>query len=168
MPVSFPGLSVVTVRTSWDAEATPNRRLDLDLAVLLLNREGKVPADDAFVFFNNLASADRHVRLEVTAGAPDEQLVIDLAALPAAVESLVVAVSIYGGSGSFGELVRPVLTVDDAVAGRIAEFDVAALGDMRAAVYCELSRAAGRWRLAARGLPFADLFQLVSAYGVDA
>lgn len=52
-----PGLSQVRVGLSWDP-STSGGSPDADASVFLLNANGKLPADEYFVFFNNPTSPD--------------------------------------------------------------------------------------------------------------
>ncbi|CAM5462617.1 hypothetical protein SFUMM280S_01990 [Streptomyces fumanus] len=95
-----PGLTAVIVGLGWEVRTTTGTDFDLDASALLLNSSGKVASDAHFVFFNNLKSPDGSVEhtgdnLTGEGEGDDEQIKVDLAAVPADVEKIVFPVSIY-------------------------------------------------------------------------
>ena len=95
-----PGLTAVVVGLGWDARSTTGTDFDLDASAILCNAAGKVVSDAHFVFFNNLKSPDGSVEhtgdnLTGEGEGDDEQIKVDLAAVPAEVDKIVFPVSIY-------------------------------------------------------------------------
>ena len=110
-----PGLAAVLVGLGWDARTTSGADFDLDASALIVDASGKILGDSYFVFFNNLHSPDgsvEHMGDNLTGeGEGDDGARFDqganLAAVPAEVDKLVVAVSIYDAEARAGAVVRP-------------------------------------------------------------
>ncbi len=95
-----PGLTAVIVGLGWDPRTTSGADFDLDASALMCNTGGKILSDGHFVFFNNLTSPDgsvEHSGDNLTGGGDgdDEQIKINLAAIPAECDKVVFPVSIY-------------------------------------------------------------------------
>ena len=107
-----PGLTAVLVGLGWDARTTSGADFDLDASALILGTSGKILSDAHFVFFNNLTSPDGSVEhtgdnLTGEGEGDDEVIKVDLAAVPAEADRIVVTVSIYDAetrSQSFGQV----------------------------------------------------------------
>ncbi|WP_035850869.1 TerD family protein [Kitasatospora azatica] len=156
-----PGVRAVRVGLGWTAGAA----YDLDASALLCDRSGHVVSDQHFVFFNNLRSPDGSVRHLAGAladgGAGDrEQIEVDLAAVPAAVEKIVFAVAIYEAAQrgqSFGQVRGAYIRVSDQAGGtEVARYELA--GDSAnetAMVFGELYRNGEDWKFRAVGQGYA-------------
>ena len=95
-----PGLSAVNIGLGWDARTTSGTDFDLDASALMVNSTGKILSDQYFIFFNNLTSPDGSVEhtgdnLTGEGEGDDEMIKVNLAAVPAEVDKIVFAVSIY-------------------------------------------------------------------------
>lgn len=53
-----PTLTNMTVGLGWNPRATDGQAFDLDAIAFLVKEDGKVRADNDFIFFNNLKSVD--------------------------------------------------------------------------------------------------------------
>ncbi len=100
-----PGLTAVVVGLGWDPRTTTGADFDLDASAIMLDMSGRVLSDSHFVFFNNLKSPDgsvEHLGDNLTGGGEgdDEQIKVNLAAVPAEAGKVVVFGEIYR---SFGE-----------------------------------------------------------------
>ncbi|MGQ0616594.1 MAG: TerD family protein [Acidimicrobiia bacterium] len=94
-----PGLAGVVLGVRWDAGTDPALGRNLVAAAMLCGADGKVLSEQHFVFFNQLASPDASVaQLEEWAGEDDEQIEVDLHAVPPAVDRVVVVIYINEGS----------------------------------------------------------------------
>ena len=51
------GLSKVAVGLGWEPAVT-GKEADLDASVFMIGKNGKLPEDEFFVFYNNLTSPD--------------------------------------------------------------------------------------------------------------
>ncbi|MBB2925594.1 TerD family protein [Cellulomonas cellasea] len=139
----------VSVRLEKAALAAP------DLVALALNDQGRVGADDDFVFYN----APRHPSGGVT--LTEQGLALDLRLPPAAVERVVVAAD-GGGVGQL-EGLTVLVTGDDTYT-----FTPPGLADLPTAVLVEVYRRNGGWRVRAVGQGWAaGLAGLAREYGVN-
>lgn len=80
-------------------EVLPGNSLDLDASVFLIGANKKLPADEFFVFYNNLKSPDGSVEHtgDNRSGAgegDDEMILVNLPKVDASVEEIVITVSI--------------------------------------------------------------------------
>jgi tellurium resistance protein TerD len=94
-----PKLSGVVLGMGWDTGADQVLADNLVAAAMLCGPDHKVLSDRHFVYFNQLVSADASVaRTEELLGEDREQIEVDLGAVPAEVERIVVAVYLNEGS----------------------------------------------------------------------
>ena len=128
-----PGLTAVTVGLGWDIRSTTGTDFDLDASAILVDGAGKVTGDKDFVFFNNLTSADGSVKhlgdnLTGEGEGDDEQVNVDLAAVPATVDKIVFPVSIYDAesrSQSFGQVRNAFIRIVNQAGGaELARYDL--------------------------------------------
>ncbi len=93
-------LKQIHIGLGWDARTSPGLAFDLDASLFMLGRDGRVLADEYFIFYGQLNSpcgAVRHTG-DNRSGAgdgDDEVIEVNLERLPAKAERLVVTVSIY-------------------------------------------------------------------------
>lgn len=93
-------LNKVRVGLAWDPSDVPGVQFDLDASIFGLGANGLVSAPEWFVFFNNLSSPGSEIvhqgdELTGDTAGDDEQIVVDLAALPESIQSLPVYVCIF-------------------------------------------------------------------------
>ena len=92
----------VVVTLTW----VPVAGVDADLSAFLVGADGKVRSDADFVFYNQPEGADgavRHLGKQQDGGRTVDRAQVDVAALPADVERVVIGASLDGG-GTFGSL----------------------------------------------------------------
>jgi stress response protein SCP2 len=137
---------------------------DVDGSALLLRADGRVASDEDFVFYNQPRHPSGTVRHAGKAGTTDT-VEVDLAALPAEVERVLLAASADGGP--FGRVPDLRLVLSDAATGAVlAEFAIAADAET-ALVGGELYRRAGRWKFRAVGQGYASgLAGLATDFGI--
>ncbi|MFG3052141.1 TerD family protein [Kitasatospora sp. NPDC048239] len=173
-----PGLTAVIVGLGWDVRTTTGADYDLDASALLCTALGKVVSDQHFVFFNNLHSPDgsvEHSGDNLTGGGDgdDEQIRVDLAAVPADVAKVVFPVSIYDADArlqSFGQVRNAFIRVVDQANGReIARYDLTEDASTETAmVFGELYRNGAEWKFRAIGQGYASgLRGIATDYGVN-
>lgn len=139
----------LSVRLQEAALAAP------DLVALAVNDQGRVGADDDFVFYN----APRHPSGGVT--LTEHALTLNLGLLPAAVERVVIAADGAGVGRLEGLTI--LVTGDDS-----HTFAPPGLGDLPTAVLVEVYRRNGGWRVRAVGQGWAaGLAGLACEYGVN-
>ncbi len=85
-------LKRLNVAMGWD---TTDSRCDIDLSAYLLNRSGRVPGDDWFVFYGQTISPDGSVSLNVNGSAQDREIAaIDLTRLKPDIRKIVFVLTI--------------------------------------------------------------------------
>jgi tellurium resistance protein TerD len=174
-----PGLTAVVIGLGWQARVSSGADFDLDASALLLGPNGKVLSDAHFVFFNNLTSPDgsvEHSGDDLTGGsgtADDEQIKVNLLTVPAEVETIVIAVSIYDADNrrqSFGQVrtafIRVVNQTDDR---EITRYDLTEDASTETAmIFGELYRRGPEWKFRAVGQGYSDgLRGIVRNFGVN-
>lgn len=94
----IPGLRALVLGVTWNAGS--ERALDDNLvfATILCGADGRARSDQDFVFFNQISSADESVQqLEQALGPDNEQIEVDLAAVPAEIDRLVLVLYVNDG-----------------------------------------------------------------------
>src|ERR1700751_454993 len=87
----IPGLTGLVLGMSWNAGAEHVLDENLVFAAILCGTDGRARNDQDFVFFNQISSPDQSVQqLEKALGGDNEQIEVDLAAVPAEVDRIVV------------------------------------------------------------------------------
>lgn len=160
-------LSVVTLTTSWDADRTRDKTLDLDISALSLTAARVVPTDADFVFFNNATSPSGAVTHAEGSSAGVETIRIDLSAVPSHITEIAVLATVYDDVGAFGRLVAARIQVADAGFGELAEFDLTTgSGHHSVLHYGSVYRDGDRWLFRAEGTPYPDLASAIGKFGV--
>ena len=141
---------------------------DADASALLLVG-GKVRSDGDFVFYNQPAhtsGAVRHEGKQHAGGRVVDTLVVDLARVEPAVETVVLAASSDGGS--FGQVPGLYIEVKDAAQGTvIARFDSTGASVETAFVLGEFYRRQGAWKFRAVGQGYdSGLEGLATDFGI--
>lgn len=148
----------------------PRRGTDIDVSALLLGADGRVRSDEDLVFYNAPAGGDGSVRLLGRRGDDDggeERVAVDLESLPRAIERVVIAASLDGGTASFGEVRDLGLLLLDATGTPIMRFDVTDAGLETAIVLGELYLRGEEWRFRAVGQGWASgLAGLATDFGI--
>ncbi|MCD0485706.1 TerD family protein [Streptacidiphilus sp. ASG 303] len=173
-----PGLTAVTVGLGWDVRTTTGTDFDLDASAIVLNGSGKVVSDGHFVFFNNRQTPDGTVvhtgdnRTGEGAG-DDEQINVNLSALPPEVERITFPVSIYDAVNrgqSFGQVRNAYIRVLNAAGGaEIARYDLSEdAATETAMIFGELYRNGAEWKFRAIGQGYASgLSGIAQDFGVN-
>ncbi|MEV2254198.1 TerD family protein [Streptomyces sp. NPDC050147] len=143
---------------------------DADASALLLAPSGKVRSDDDFVFYNqavHTSGAVRHEGKKTDGGRVTDALVVDLARVEPAVETVVLAAST--DSGTFGQVPGLFIRVVDAASGaEIARYDSEDATVETAFVLGELYRRQGAWKFRAVGQGYGSGLQgLATDYGIS-
>ncbi|MPQ59481.1 MULTISPECIES: TerD family protein [Duganella] len=173
-----PGLSKIIVGLGWDVRSTDGSAFDLDGSAFLLKADGKVRADNDFIFYNNLKSSDGAVthsgdnRTGDGAG-DDETVTIDLSTVPADIERIAICVTIHDGDArkqNFGQVQKAyVRTVNAAGEAEIARYDLSEDGSTESAmIFGEVYRNGAEWKFKAVGQGFkGGLGPLAASFGVS-
>lgn len=141
---------------------------DADASALLLV-SGKVRSDADFVFYNQPAhssGAIRHEGKRTTGGRVTDTLLVDLARVEPAIETVVLAASADGGT--FGQVPGLYIEVQDAAQGTpVARFDNPGATTETAFVLGEFYRRQGAWKFRAVGQGYSSgLEGLATDYGI--
>jgi len=173
-----PGLLKIIVGLGWDVRSTDGSAFDLDGSAFLLKADGKVRADNDFIFYNNLKSSDGAVthsgdnRTGDGAG-DDETVTIDLSTVPADIERIAICVTIHDGDArkqNFGQVQKAyVRTVNAAGEAEIARYDLSEDGSTESAmIFGEVYRNGAEWKFKAVGQGFkGGLGPLAASFGVS-
>jgi DNA polymerase III subunit epsilon len=152
-----------TVEASWVRHSS----CEVDVVAFALDEDGQVSGDEDFVFYNAAETPDGAVRL-VADGPAEQQVVIDLGALPQAVRKVTVAAAI-DGDATFGEVgaVEFVVGPGDAESAFVQATLDAGTSE-RTMLLADIYRRGGVWRLRVVGQGHAfGLAGLARACGVD-
>ncbi|GAB2614798.1 hypothetical protein GCM10027168_54250 [Streptomyces capparidis] len=158
--------SSVRVELGWQAgPGVP----DVDASALLL-AAGKVRSDADFVFYNQPRHASGAVRYEGKQPSPatvTDTLIVDLAAVEPAIETIVLAASADGGT--FGQVPGLHIRVLDAGNGaELARFDSTDASVETAFLLGELYRRQGAWKFRAVGQGYSTgLAGLATDFGIS-
>ncbi len=95
-----PGLQNIVAGLGWDEATINGHQVDCDVSVFLLGENGKIPAEEFFIFYNNLKSPDNAVKhLGDSRGGEgdgdDESVTIDLSKIDSRVEFIYFTVTIH-------------------------------------------------------------------------
>lgn len=174
-----PGLTKVVVGLGWDTNKYDGGKdFDLDASVFCLNGAGKVGADTDFIFYNNPQNANGSVthtgdNRTGEGDGDDEQVKVDLAAVPANVEKIAFCITIHDAearSQNFGQVSNAfVRIVNEATGAELIRFDLGEDFSVETAVVVgELYRHSGEWKFSAIGSGYKDgLAGLARDYGLQ-
>lgn len=95
-----PTLREITVGVGWDLRQFEGNPVDIDVSVFLLDKNNRTREDEDFIFYNNVqgrGGAVRHLGDSRTGAGQgdDEQIVLDLMALPFEIVKIAFVMSIY-------------------------------------------------------------------------
>ncbi|OWR33063.1 chemical-damaging agent resistance protein C [Saccharibacillus sp. O23] len=173
-----PGLKKVMVGLGWDTNKYDGGKdFDLDASAFLLGANGKVTSDTDFIFYNNPKSADGSV---VHTGdnrtgegeGDDEQLTVELAAVPAQVEKVSFCITIHDAAAraqNFGQVSNAfVRIVNEETNEELIRYDLGEDFSVETAiVVAELYRNSGEWKFSAVGSGYQNgLEGLVRDFGL--
>lgn len=174
-----PGLSKIIVGLGWDTNKYDGGAdCDLDAAAFLLAANGKVASDSDFVFYGNLKHSSGGVEhmgdnLTGEGDGDDEQIKVNLAAVPASVDKIGFTVTIYEAESrkqNFGQVSNAYIRiVDETSNAELIRYDLGEDFSVETAVVVgELYRNNGEWKFNAIGSGFqGGLKALCQNYGVN-
>ena len=172
------GLTAVTVGLGWDVRSTTGVDFDLDASAIACDANGKVASDQHFVFFNNLKSPDGSIEhtgdnLTGEGEGDDEQINVNVAAVPAQIDKIVFPVSIYDADSrqqNFGQVRNAFIrVVNQANGSELARYDLSEdYSTETALVFGELYRNGAEWKFRAVGQGYASgLAGIARDFGVN-
>lgn len=174
-----PSLSNITVGLGWDVNAFDSGAdFDLDASVFMVGENGKCPTESDFIFYGNLAHSSGSVKHmgDNRTGAgdgDDEQITVDLKAIPANISKVAFTVTIYDADvrkQNFGQVSNAYIRiVDDTTGAEVIRFDLGEDFSIETAVVVgEIYRYNGEWKFNAIGSGFqGGLAALCANYGIE-
>jgi tellurium resistance protein TerD len=173
-----PGLSKLVVGLGWDVRNTDGAAFDIDSSAFLLKADGKVRADNDFIFYNNLKSSDGSVAHSgdnrTGAGEGDDETVtVELSKVPAEIERISICVTIHEAEArrqNFGQVQKAFVRCVNAANGQeIARFDLSEDGSVETSlIFGEVYRNGSDWKFRAVGQGYkGGLGALASSFGVN-
>ena len=156
------GLQKIGVGLGWDPAQT-GQDFDLDASAFLLGANNKIPADEFFVFYNNMQSPDGAVtssgddRTGGNSDGDDETLTLDLGKVDPRVEQIIFTVTIHDyetRKQNFGQVRNSFIRIYDASTGdEICKYELDEDFSIETAVeFGRLYKRNGAWRFEAMGL----------------
>lgn len=174
-----PGLKKVVVGLGWDTNAfDTGAAFDIDSSAFLLTDSGKVSKPEDFVFYGNLnhpSGAVKHCGDNLTGAGDgdDEQIKIDLSAVPAEITKIDFTVTIHEAESrrqNFGQINNSFIRIYNEETGEeILRYDLGEDFSIEtAAVFGELYKHNGEWKFNAIGAGYqGGLAALCASFGVD-
>ena len=174
-----PGLSKVVVGLGWDInQYDTGGDFDLDTAAFLLTDSGKVSKSEDFVFYGNLKHPSGSVEhqgdnLTGAGDGDDEQIKINLSAVPAEITKIAFTVTIYDAEArrqNFGQINNAFIRIyNEATGEEMLRYDLGEDFSIEtAAVFGELYKHGAEWKFNAIGSGYqGGLAALCANYGVD-
>lgn len=154
-------LTKIRLGLGWDVRQGDGPEADLDAVVIACNGAGKAVSDDWRIFFNNKTSPNNAIshggdNLTGAGDGDDETVTVDLAALPAEVESLEIYVTLYDAATrglNFGLVNNAFVRIlDDASGTELCRFDLSEDAGANASVhFAKVYRNDGTWAFKALG-----------------
>ena len=174
-----PGLSKLLIGLGWDTNKYDGGSdFDLDAAAFLLGANGKVAADQDFVFYGNLTHETKSVQhlgdnLTGEGDGDDEQIKIDLSKVPANIEKIATTVTIHEAEArkqNFGQVSNAFIRiVNEETNEEIVRYDLGEDFSIETAVViAEIYRHGSEWKFSAVGSGFqGGLKALCLNFGVN-
>jgi tellurium resistance protein TerD len=143
-------------------ELRPGAQLDLDASVFMLGASGKIPADEYFVFYNNLKSLDGSVQhtgdnRSGVGDDDDEMILVNLPLVDSAISEILIVATIHEGAArrhNFGLLTDAYIRIVDVETQReVLRYDLDAEFTTNTDVeFGKLQRIEGEWFFTALGI----------------
>lgn len=170
-----PGLQNVFAGLGWDTEKVGNHVVDCDVSVFLLKENGKIPADEFLVFYNNLSTPEGsvvHQGDNRTGEGEGDDEVIDIALnrVSQEVVQMLFCVTIHEAEErkhTFGGINNAFIRICDKNGNKeICRYTLnEQFGDADSLVIGRLYRLGNEWEFEAMGNPFSGgLGALVELY----
>ena len=174
-----PGLSKVVVGVGWDVnQFDTGGAFDLDGAAFLVTENGKVSRGEDFVFYGNLTHPSGSVQhmgdnLTGEGEGDDEQIKVNLSAVPANIAKIVFTVTIYDAETrrqNFGQVSNAFIRIYNEDTGEeMLRYDLGEDFSIEtAAVFGELYKNGNEWKFNAIGSGYqGGLAALCGHYGIE-
>jgi serine/threonine-protein kinase len=171
-----PQLDQVAIGLGWETQ--PDVTFDLDTSAFMVQAQGRVPADDHFIFYNNLTSPDGTVRHQGDnrqgGEAGDCEVIhVDLQRVAADIQKIIFTVTIYQAKErrqNFGQVKHAYIRLINLVNQQeVARYNLTEkFGPETAMIFGEIYRYKGQWKFRAVGQGFeGGLRALTDMFGVQ-
>lgn len=170
-------LTSVTVGLGWDINRYDGgQQFDLDASAFMLAATGKCKDEKGFIFYGNKQGAGINHSGDNRTGdgdGDDEQIIIDLNAIPADIEKVAFTVTIDQAEArnqNFGMVENSYIRIFDSVSGtELIHYDLGEDFSIETAIVVgELYRHNGEWKFNAIGSGFSGgLAALCANFGID-
>ncbi len=172
------GLTKIHVGLGWDTNKYDGADFDLDASAFLVGANGKVSGDADFVFYGQLQGGNGAIvhtgdNLTGEGEGDDEVLTVDLPNVPAAIEKIAFAVTIYDAetrNQTFGQVSNAFIRIVDMNnSTELCRFNLGEDFSIETAVVAgEIYRHGGEWKFNAIGSGYqGGLASLCKDYGVN-
>lgn len=156
-------LQKVSVGLGWDPNPNTGSDFDLDASAFLLDKRHKLPADDYFVFYNNLSSPDGAVTSsgdDLTGGnsdGDDETITVDIDRLNPVIEEIIFVATIHKAKErkqNFGQVRNAYIRLINTVTNEeIAKYDLEEDFSVETGIeFGRLYKKNGIWKFEAMGI----------------
>lgn len=174
-----PSLKNIMVGLGWDVNAFDSGAdFDLDASAFMCGANGKCPTEKEFIFYGNLehpSGAVKHQGDNLTGegDGDDEQIFVDLKAIPESVDKIAFTVTIYEAQErrqNFGQVSNAYIRiVDEDTNQELIRYDLGEDFSIETAIVVgELYRHNGEWKFNAIGSGFqGGLAALCGHYGIQ-
>ena len=174
-----PSLKKIMVGLGWDVNSFDSGAdFDLDAAAFMVGENGKCPTEKEVIFYGNLehsSGALKHMGDNLTGDGEgdDEQILVDLTAIPQNVSRIAFTVTIYDADArrqNFGQVSNAFIRiVDETTGNELIRYDLSEDFSIETAVVVgELYRYNGEWKFNAIGSGFqGGLAALCGHYGIQ-
>lgn len=175
-----PGIKKAVVGLGWDVNSfDTGADFDLDASAFMLGDNGKCATEKEFIFYGNL----KHPSGSVThmgdnrtgeGEGDDEQIKVDLTAIPANISKIAFTATIYDAEGrrqNFGQVSNAYIRIyNEETGAEILRYDLGEDFSIETAVvFGELYRNNGEWKFNAIGSGYqGGLAALCGSFGIDA
>ncbi len=174
-----PSLTKIMVGLGWDVNAFDSGAdFDLDASAFLVGENGRCLTEKDFIFYGNLehkSGAVKHMGDNLTGEGEgdDEEIAVDLKAVPSHVSKIAFTVTIYDADvrrQNFGQISNAYIRIVNVANGQeIIRYDLSEDFSIETAIVVgELYRYNGEWKFNAIGSGFqGGLAALCGHYGIE-
>ncbi|MCQ9162475.1 MULTISPECIES: TerD family protein [unclassified Arthrobacter] len=161
-----PGLQQALVGLGWDPRTTSGQQFDLDASAILVGANGRVRSNDDFIFYNQLEAKDGSVvhqgdNRTGEGEGDDEQILVNLDAVSADIERVVIVVSIDQADArnqNFGQVRGAFCRVVNQQSDQeIVRYDLSEdAASETSMIFAEIYRNGAEWKFRAVGQGYAN------------
>lgn len=178
LSVRDPTLKKMLIGIGWDVRSFEGEVVDLDASIFVLDKDDKTRNDQDFIFYNNMEGAENSVKHlgDSRSGAgdgDDENMLVDLNALPFDVMKIVFVISIYPKDDLEEETFDLVRNVLFRIANNDSKHEIFCyeldeeLDGGRAIVVGQIERIGAKWIFRALGETVeSGLGEIATEYGI--